>query len=58
MSDEFLSYDEAYEVYSNLSVDGANKNVEFRPVYLLDHLTSALYEFVADVLFTKHPANQ
>lgn len=58
MSDDFLSYDEAYEVYSNLSVDGANKNVEIKPVYLLDHITSALYEFVTDVLFTKHPANQ
>ena len=58
MSDDFLSYDEAYEVYRNLSVDGANKNVEIKPVYVLDHITSALYEFVTDVLFTKHPANQ
>jgi len=53
-ADEFLPYEDAYQVYENLSNNGFNYNVSFKSLNYLGHIESSLGLLVHDCCFLKN----
>jgi len=55
ITDEFLYYEDAVKLYSNLSNNGSADNVFFKSIYGFDHFTSSSVLFFVDAILKKHP---
>lgn len=56
-ADEFVPYEQADEIYQNLSIGGSNGNVKMQSADKLSHSQSNAYFFAKDLLLSKHPCH-
>ncbi len=57
LSDEFVPYSQAFEVYDNLSHHGLNPNVHMKTLPLVNHTEGNVVFAVLDIILSKHPVD-
>ncbi len=55
--DEFLPYEQAYDIFKAIDGGGTNDLVELQSVDDLDHVKGATYFFIKDLLLSNHPCH-